>query len=97
MFVGAVMPRQKTAFASDERKTNPPAKQAMAVQINRKRRICFVRCDIKDADATLSSRSSQGAEISDKCLSDAITREMNRFLRPGRRTYVARWRAKGAD
>jgi hypothetical protein len=43
MFVGAVMPRQKTAFASDGRKTNPPAKQAMAAQINKKRCICFVR------------------------------------------------------
>jgi hypothetical protein len=42
MLVGAVIPRQKTAFASDERKTNPPAKQAIAVQINKKRRICFV-------------------------------------------------------
>jgi hypothetical protein len=72
MFVGAVMPRQETAFASDERKTNPPAKQAMAVQINRKRRICFVRCDIKYPNATLSSRLSQGAKISGKCLSDAI-------------------------
>jgi hypothetical protein len=43
MFVGAVMPRQKTAFASDGRKTNPPAKQVMAAQINKKRCICFVR------------------------------------------------------
>ena len=46
------------------------------MQINRKRRICFVRCDIKDANATLNSRLSQGAEIFGKCLSDAITREM---------------------
>jgi hypothetical protein len=63
MFVGAVMPRQETAFASEERKINPPAKQVMAVQINRRRRICFVRGDIKYANATLSSRLSQGAEF----------------------------------
>lgn len=67
---------QETAFASEERKINPPAKQVMAVQINRKRRICFVRCDIKYANATLSSRLSQGTEFPANASLTRSTREM---------------------
>jgi hypothetical protein len=40
---GAVMPRQKTAFASEERKRRAVAKQLMAAQISRKRCICLIR------------------------------------------------------
>ncbi|MBP0110650.1 MULTISPECIES: FUSC family protein [Bradyrhizobium] len=43
MFVGAVMPRQKTAFASDEWKTKAPATQPVAAtQHCRKRLICLI-------------------------------------------------------
>jgi len=45
IFVGAVMPRQKTAFASEERKTRAAARQAMAAKTKNNRRIGSIRRD----------------------------------------------------
>jgi len=62
ILVGAVIPRQKTAFASDERKTNPPVKQAMAVQINKKRRICLsLKRNFQQCYAKFASKTRQPA------------------------------------
>ncbi|WP_409187693.1 hypothetical protein [Bradyrhizobium sp. RDM4] len=45
IFVGAVMPRQNTAFASEERKTRAAARQATATQTKNNRCIGFIRRD----------------------------------------------------
>lgn len=78
IFVGAVMPRQKTAFASEERKRRTAAKQLTATQTRSTRGIGSIR-RIRGSDATPHLRLSQEVTT---CLVRARRRVSGRPLCP---------------
>lgn len=78
IFVGAVMPRQKTAFASEERKRRTAAKQLTATQTRSTRGIGSIR-RIRGSDATPHLRLSQEITM---CLVRARRRVSGRPLCP---------------
>jgi hypothetical protein len=61
IFVGAVMPRQKTAFASEERKRRAAAKQATATLTKSNRCIGFIRRNKSSRCYALSAIKPRGA------------------------------------